>query len=56
MYHAKTKHIDMRFHNIRELVSSGELLLEKIHISKNAADMLIKHFYHRRVQALRRLY
>ena len=42
MYHARTKHIDVRFHKIKELVSSGELLLEKIHTSKNAADMLIK--------------
>ena len=42
MYHARTKHIDVRFHKIRELVSSGELLLEKVHTSKNAADMLTK--------------
>ena len=27
VYHARTKHIDVRFHKIRELVSSGELLL-----------------------------
>ena len=42
MYHARTKHIDVRFHKIRELVSSGELLLEKVHTSENAADMLTK--------------
>ena len=42
MYHARTKQIDVRFHNIRELVSSGELLLEKIPTSKNGADMLTK--------------
>ena len=24
VYHARTKHIDVRFHKIRELVSSGE--------------------------------
>jgi hypothetical protein len=30
MYHTRTKHIDARFHNIRELVAIGELLLEKI--------------------------
>ena len=42
MYYARTKHIDVRFHKIRELVSSGELLLEKIHTSENAADMLTK--------------
>ena len=40
VYHARTKHIDVRFHKIRELVSSGELLLEKVHTSENAVDML----------------
>ena len=42
VYHAITKHIDVRFHKIRELVAIGELLLEKIHTSENAADMLTK--------------
>ena len=42
MYHAMIKHIDVRFHNIRELVSSGELLLKKIHTSENTVDMLTK--------------
>jgi hypothetical protein len=42
VYHARTKHIDVRFHKIRELVGTGELLLEKIHTSENAADMLTK--------------
>ncbi|KAL6315051.1 hypothetical protein AAG906_030898 [Vitis piasezkii] len=42
VYHARTKHIDVRFHKIRELVSFGELLLEKVHTSENATDMLTK--------------
>ena len=42
VYHARTKHIDMRFHKIKELVATCELLLEKIHTSSNAADMLTK--------------
>jgi hypothetical protein len=42
VYHARTKHIDVRFHKIRELVATGELLLEKIYTSENAADMLTK--------------
>ena len=42
MYHARTKHIDVRFQKIRELVATGELLLEKIYTSKNAVDMLTK--------------
>ena len=43
VYHVRTKHIDMRFHKIGELVSSGELLLEKIHTSENTAGILTKH-------------
>ena len=40
VYHARTKHIDVRFHKIREMVSFGELLVEKIHTSENVTDML----------------
>lgn len=29
--HARTKHIEMRFHKIKELVTSSQILLEKIH-------------------------
>lgn len=43
MSHAKTKQMDVRFHKIKELVSFGELLLEKIHSSKNTVAMLTKH-------------
>ena len=42
MYHARTKHIDLRFYKIKELFVIAELLLEKIHTSKNAIDMLTK--------------
>jgi hypothetical protein len=31
VYHDITKHIDVRFHKIRELLASGQILLEKIH-------------------------
>ena len=37
-----TKYIDVIFHKIGELVSSSELLLEKIHTYENAADMVTK--------------
>lgn len=41
MYHARTKHKDVGFYKINELVSYGELLFEKGHISENTIDMLI---------------
>lgn len=44
MYHTRTKYIDVRFHKIWELVSSGEQLLEKFHTSENVTDMLTKPF------------
>ncbi|KAL4304503.1 hypothetical protein GQ457_10G014750 [Hibiscus cannabinus] len=42
VYHARTKHIDVRFHKIGELIASGEILLQKVHTANNAADMLTK--------------
>ena len=42
MFHARTKHIDVRYHKIRELVALGELLLEKVHTSENVVNMLTK--------------
>ncbi|KAL1198468.1 Retrovirus-related Pol polyprotein from transposon TNT 1-94 [Cardamine amara subsp. amara] len=42
VYHARTKHIQIRFHKNREFVTSGEIILEKVHTSENAADMLTK--------------
>ena len=42
VYHARTKHIDVRFHKIKELIVTGDIVLEKVHSSENAADMLTK--------------
>ena len=42
VYHARTKHIDVRFHKIRELIVTGDIVLEKVYTSENAADMLTK--------------
>ena len=42
VYHVRTKHIDVRFHKIRKLVSSGELFFEKIHTFENVVYMLTK--------------
>jgi hypothetical protein len=42
VYHARTKHIDVRFHKIRELIVTRDIILEKVHTLENAADMLTK--------------
>ncbi|KAE8692022.1 hypothetical protein F3Y22_tig00110863pilonHSYRG00024 [Hibiscus syriacus] len=42
VYRVRTKHIDVRFHKIRVLVASGEILFQKVHTDENAADMFTK--------------
>nr|GEX34248.1 hypothetical protein [Tanacetum cinerariifolium] len=42
VFHDRTKHINIRYHYIRELVSEGTLSLKKILGVKNPADMLTK--------------
>ena len=38
----RTKHIDIRYHRIKELVEEGEVELMKVHIKKNQFDALMK--------------
>ena len=42
MYHARTKHIDVRYHWIREKVENESFHVKKIHTSESPADMLTK--------------
>ncbi|KAD5961972.1 hypothetical protein E3N88_13445 [Mikania micrantha] len=42
VFHGKTKHIQLRYHFIRGLISDGTLMLEKIRGTDNPADMLTK--------------
>ena len=42
VYHAKTKHIVVCYHKIREWVLSGDISLSKILTSENAFDTLTK--------------
>jgi len=43
MYHTQTKHIDMRYHKIRQWVVDDKVIdLVKINTMKNPADMMIK--------------
>lgn len=41
-YHERTKHIDVRYHFIREAVSERNILVKKISTHDNPADMLTK--------------
>nr|GFB54566.1 serine decarboxylase [Tanacetum cinerariifolium] len=42
MFHKRTKHIDVRYHWIRDVIEDGNFELNKVHTDDNASDMLTK--------------
>jgi len=42
VYHATTKHIDVRFHFVREILDESDIELQKIQMKENPADMFNK--------------
>ncbi|GJX43758.1 putative ribonuclease H-like domain-containing protein [Tanacetum coccineum] len=44
VYHSKTKHIEIRYHFIRDCYKKGLIDMAKIHIDNNVADLLTKAF------------
>ena len=41
-YHSKTKHIDVQYHFVRDMVEEKKVLLVKVDTLKNVADELMK--------------
>ena len=41
-YHSKTKHIDVQYHFVRDMVESNKVLLEKVDMLENIVDSLTK--------------
>jgi phosphoribosyl-AMP cyclohydrolase len=41
-YHSKTKHIDIQYHFVRDMVEEKKVLLMKVDTLKNVADSLTK--------------
>jgi hypothetical protein len=41
-YHSKTKHIDVHYHFVRDMVESNKVLLEKVDMLENIIDSLTK--------------
>ena len=41
-YHSKTKHIDVQYHSVRDMVEENKVLLEKVNTLKNVAYLLTK--------------
>ena len=54
-FHSKTKHIDLRYHWIRQVLEEGKLQLEKIHTDENPADMFTKILPKTKQELCRRL-
>ena len=42
VYHERMKHIDVKFHFVREILDEGDIELLKIHTKENTIDMLTK--------------
>lgn len=42
VHHERTKHINTKYHFIRNVVEDGSVTLSKIHTSKNPSDFLTK--------------
>ena len=42
-YHSKTKHIDVQYHFIRDMVERNKVLLEQVDMLENIVDYLTKY-------------
>jgi hypothetical protein len=43
MFHERTKHINVKYHYVREVITEGRLKVPKISTHDNPADMMTKH-------------
>ena len=42
LFHAKTKHVDVRYHFTRQVLEDKQIQLVKVHTKENPADLLTK--------------
>eukprot|EP00253_Pinus_taeda_P036610 PITA_36610 len=54
VFHKRTKHIDTRFHYIRELVNDGEIVLQHCRTQEKVADILTKPLRQKSFEFLRK--
>ena len=54
VFHKRTKHIDTKFHYIRELVNNGEIVLQHCKTEEQYADILTKPLGQRTFEFLRK--
>ena len=53
--HQRTKHIDIKYHFLRERVNMGEISLKYVNTNDNLSDIFTKAIEHRRFTRLRDL-
>eukprot|EP00253_Pinus_taeda_P029763 PITA_29763 len=54
VFHKRTKHIDTRFHYIRELVNNGEIVLQHCNTQEQVVDILTKPLGQKNFELLRK--
>eukprot|EP00253_Pinus_taeda_P009188 PITA_09188 len=54
VFHKRTKHIDIKFHYIRELVNNGYIVLKHCRTQEKVADILTKPLQHKSFEFLRK--
>jgi len=54
-HHRRTKHIDVRFRFLRDVVENGNLQLEYVTTDDNVTDALTKALFRQRFERLRSL-
>ncbi|CAL2228538.1 unnamed protein product [Prunus armeniaca] len=42
VFHGRSKHIDVRYHRIRDWVNDGDITIRKVHTTENTSDCLTK--------------
>ena len=55
MFHNRTKHIDTKFHYIRELVNNAEIVLQHCRTQEQVLDILTKPLDQKSFEFLRKL-
>ncbi|CAA0823294.1 cysteine-rich RLK (RECEPTOR-like protein kinase) 8 [Striga hermonthica] len=53
-FHSRSKHIEVRYHWIRNVLESKQLHLAKVHTSENGADMMTKTLPKEKLEVCRR--
>ena len=45
MFHEKTKHNDVQYHFVREIIARGDIVVSKVSTHHNPADMMTKSLF-----------